>query len=204
MKYCLRTAISFFFLGVLIIPGLSQNSLYTLSGESNFSIEGSSTLHDWKAEAQDVKGEIQLPEEFQGANLPPVGSSINQLNVKVAVASMDGGKEVMNGKMHRALQKDTHPFIQYELTSAKVSSSDNAANQVQMATEGKVTIAGVTQTITMTVKGKYVMGTGWEFSGSQSLSMSDYNIEPPTAMFGQIVTGDEVSISFNLIVNTQN
>ncbi len=204
MKYCLRTAISFFFLGVLIIPGLSQNNLYTLSGESNFSIEGSSTLHDWKAEAQDVKGEIQLPEEFQGTNLPPVGSSIDQMNVKVAVASMDGGKEVMNGKMHRALQKETHPYIQYELTSAEVSSSDVATHHVQMATEGKVTIAGVTQTLSIPVKGEYIKGTGWVFSGSQSLKMSDYNIEPPTAMFGQIVTGDEVTISFNLIVNTQN
>lgn len=34
--------------------------------------------------------------------------------------------------------------------------------------------------------------------GSKSLKLADFQVEPPTAMFGQIVTGDEISVVLDL------
>lgn len=202
MKYCLKTAGFIFFLGIATSLGWAQEAPIPLAEGSNFSIEGSSTLHDWKVQADEVEGSIDLPEAFTKGGIPSVGTTLNQMSLKVAVAAMDGGKEVMNGKMHRALKKDTHPHILYELTSAKITAVDEADNSVELASEGQVTIAGVTQPVTMTVKGALAEGKGWKFTGSHTLNMTDYNIEPPTAMFGQIVTGDEVTVAFSLY--TQN
>jgi hypothetical protein len=39
------------------------------------------------------------------------------------------------------------------------------------------------------------------FAGAYKLNMTEYEMEPPTAMFGQIVTGEEVEIKFDLTVN---
>jgi len=36
------------------------------------------------------------------------------------------------------------------------------------------------------------------FKGTLPLKLSDFNIEPPSAMFGQIVTGDEITLNFEL------
>ena len=198
MKYCLKTAVFIFFLGMATSLSWAQEATTTLAEGSNFSIEGSSTLHNWKVQANEVEGSINLPESFHKGEMPSMGSTIDQMSLKVAVASMDGGKEVMNGKMHRALKQETHPHILYELTTAKITAIDEAGKSIELASEGQVTIAGVTQPVTMTVKGALAEGKGWKFSGSHSLNMTDYNIEPPTAMFGQIVTGDEVTVSFSL------
>ena len=198
MKYCLKTTGFIFFMGIFVSLIWAQEGAVALAEGSNFSIEGSSTLHNWKVQADEVEGSIHLPESFANGEMPSMGDRIEKMSLKVAVAAMDGGKEVMNGKMHRALKKDTHPHILYELSSAKITAIDEAESSIELVSEGQVTIAGVTQAVTMTVKGAMAEGKGWKFSGSHSLNMTDYDIEPPTAMFGQIVTGDEVTVSFSL------
>ena len=32
--------------------------------------------------------------------------------------------------------------------------------------------------------------------GEKSIKMTDFNVEPPTALFGSITTGDEITIKF--------
>ncbi|MEQ8807891.1 MAG: YceI family protein, partial [Imperialibacter sp.] len=66
--------------------------------------------------------------------------------------------------------------------------------------KGNLTIAGKTNAVTLPVAGKRDANGKYSFEGSYKLNMKDYDMEPPTAMFGQIVTGEEVEISVNLIV----
>ena len=40
-----------------------------------------------------------------------------------------------------------------------------------------------------------------QVTGSVSMKMSEFGIEPPTAMFGTLTTGDEVTIEFNFLLN---
>ena len=42
----------------------------------------------------------------------------------------------------------------------------------------------------------------FKFTGSKSFKMTEYEIKPPTAMFGQIETGDEVNIIFDIIAKS--
>ena len=39
-----------------------------------------------------------------------------------------------------------------------------------------------------------------EISGSKKLKMTDYNIDPPTALMGTMTTGDEVEIEFRIVL----
>jgi len=178
----------------------AQGSLRSISSESAFSIEGTSTLHDWTVSATDISGSLDLPDAFfqKGALTP--GSTVGTVSIKVPVATMDGGKDVMNAKMHRALLKDTHPFIVFELSEASVASVNAAEGTFAIDAEGKLTIAGVGQPISMEVQGALQADGSLKFIGSHALKMTDHNIDPPTAMFGQIVTGDEVTVSYTLIV----
>ena len=36
-----------------------------------------------------------------------------------------------------------------------------------------------------------------DFSGSQKIKMTDYGVTPPKALFGALVTGDDITISFS-------
>lgn len=40
-------------------------------------------------------------------------------------------------------------------------------------------------------------------NGSKNLLMSDYGMDPPTAMAGALKTGDEVTINFNINLDQQ-
>ena len=65
---------------------------------------------------------------------------------------------------------------------------------------GKLTVAGVTKDVAFPVEGKLVSDGKMTFAGAYKLNMTEYDMEPPSAMFGQIVTGEEVEIKFELVV----
>ena len=72
-----------------------------------------------------------------------------------------------------------------------------------MQIKGKLTIAGASKTIpleaTYSIEGESVT-----FSGSIDILFSEYNVAPPTAVFGTIKTGDELTLSFQATFSPQN
>ncbi len=177
----------------------AQDKLVKVSEESIFSIEGTSTLHNWTVEVPEIEGKITLTAGFLESGLPAQGTSIEKVTLKVPVIKLDGGKEVMNNKMHKALLEESHPEIIYELIHAEVTQIDEAESMIELNTRGNITIAGVTQPMDMVVKGKKHADDKYEFTGSCALKMTDFKIDPPSAMFGQIQTGDEITVSYTLI-----
>ncbi len=58
-------------------------------------------------------------------------------------------------------------------------------------------IAGVTRPMTFDLAFSYADGN-FHLEGSKALRFSDFEIDPPAAMFGQIVTGDEIVVKLDL------
>ena len=63
---------------------------------------------------------------------------------------------------------------------------------------GNLTIAGATKPLEIIFDAK-VSSNKIVLSGSKSLKMTDFKIDPPKAMFGTITTGDEVIIKFETV-----
>src|SRR5690554_7280057 len=61
-----------------------------------------------------------------------------------------------------------------------------------------LTLAGVTRQIQMDVNVEET-SEGIRYTGSVPLKMSDFEIRPPTAMFGALRTGDEVTVGFDVV-----
>jgi polyisoprenoid-binding protein YceI len=62
---------------------------------------------------------------------------------------------------------------------------------------GKLTVAGVTKTMTLTVNCKWnAADKSMVVNGVKSFKMTEYSVKPPTALFGTIKTGDQISIDF--------
>lgn len=102
----------------------------------------------------------------------------------------------MDNKTWEALKSETHPTITYQLASVK--SIEKTAAGYQIKASGKLTIAGETRTVDMTVDAKVLADGSVQFSGSKSLKMTEFNMTPPTALLGTLKTGDEVTIVFNV------
>lgn len=100
----------------------------------------------------------------------------------------------MDKNTYKALDTDKHKNITYKLK--KVNGIQKKSNDnYQVNTTGTLMIAGGKQDINLnfnlkTDTNKLVL------KGDYKLNMSDYGVEAPTAMFGTIKTGEEVTIKF--------
>jgi hypothetical protein len=63
-----------------------------------------------------------------------------------------------------------------------------------------MSIAAKTNQTELVVAGIYnPADKSFTVTGKNKMKMKDYNVKPPSALFGTIITGDAISISYNLI-----
>lgn len=97
--------------------------------------------------------------------------------------------------MMKALKAKDNMTMTYALT--KVTSITPKAGAYNLETEGKLTIAGITKTVNMSVTAT-VNGGQITFKGTKKLKMTDFNVEPPVMFLGTLKTDDNVTITFDV------
>jgi polyisoprenoid-binding protein YceI len=126
-------------------------------------------------------------------------NTVTNVDISIPVKSIDSGKGGMNSNMYDALKADKHKNITFALETTELKSGDFNSDMV-LAVTGQLTIAGTTNTIDMEISGTKT-DEGYTFTGEKMINMTDYDVEPPTAMFGTISTGEEVTIYFTINAN---
>ncbi len=174
-----------------IIP-LSAQSAYQVKS-FKMTVAGTSTLHAWESSVNKVaaKGDITATEDaIQG---------IRNMSVEVDAKSIVSTKgKVMDNKTWESLKADKHPKITFKLS--KVESITKSGSEFNIKTTGNLTVAGVTKSIPLAVKGKILSGGDIEFSGAHTIVLSDYDMEQPTALMGTVKVGKEVTVKFSVVM----
>jgi hypothetical protein len=161
--------------------------------ESRVAVDGTSNRDDWTVTAAAVDGFVVLQ--------AVAGNQMTITSGRFAVPSgtMAGGRgAIMDRLMHGALKSSDHPQIVYELVSA--TTTPTGPGKFRLATRGRLSLAGVTKVIEGPAEVERLANGNLRFTGSYPLQMSDYDIAPPTAMFGALRTGDRVVVHFDLQV----
>jgi hypothetical protein len=154
-------------------------------------INGKSTLHDWTVEAPEI---LDIPDLLQLVTEGP--GLIDTFGFKVGVATMDGGRgAAMNDKIHKALQSKSHPYIIYHQEDP--AHYEIIENQLSFVSTGLVSMAGFSKDESIQTTGVISDGV-LTLTATHPLLMSEYDIEPPSAMFGQIQTKDDISITIEI------
>jgi len=149
-------------------------------------VSGTSSLHDWVSKVEKITGKGSITLE----NSKIV--DISDLQITAVVQSIKSGKGAMDSKTYEALKEKKHPEIKYTLRSTNKKSSNS------ISTKGNLTIAGKTKSVDVEVKYQN-LSTSISFSGDIQIKMSEYDIKPPTALMGTIKTGDEITVTFNVL-----
>lgn len=196
MKSLLTTILIFLF----SISGnvMAQSDSYSLLEDSNMLVEGTSTMHDWEAEVQTINSEIEFDESALEEDSQ--SSPVKSFSLTIPVEDMDSGKRKMNNKMYEALKEGDYPNIEFELTDSELTEADSELSSLSLDVTGDLTIAGSSNEITLPVTGEKQNDGSYKFTGSYELNMEDYDVDPPSAMFGTIKTGEMVTISFEFYV----
>lgn len=149
---------------------------------STMMITGTSSLHDWEMEVNefDVTGTIS-------------DATVKNLNVTVTAKSMKSGKSIMDGKAYDAVKADDYASIVFSATQLAITGKS-------ISGQGSLMIGGETRPVELIATIEEMNGAEWRIVGSLPLKMKDFNIEPPTAMFGTLKTGNEVIIKYDITI----
>ncbi len=178
----------FFLTYSLISTGFSAQENYILYNYI-VTIHGTSNLHNWDETVKKVTGNEVINWNKDGS------FDINAVNIRMDVHSIKSDHSVMDNKTYDALKADANPEIIFTL-STPVKSIRGNSNTV--SAQGDLTIAGVTKRINMQVTISKSSNEKLVFEGSLPIKMSDYNVDPPTALFGMLKTGDNITLSFKM------
>lgn len=152
------------------------------TSNSKIIVEGTSNLRDWSAQVGDFSGTMEVDD----------AGNPTKVMLTMKVLSMDGGRGAdMNAKIYKALKSDDYPQITFQSTSIDAGS---------MVATGTLSMAG--QTREVSVAGELDLGSA-KLTTTKDLKLSDFEIEPPSALFGQIKCKDEIKVMFDIALKAQ-
>lgn len=172
---------------ILLLSGVTLGqTVYKIDGSSKMSILGTSTIHDWESAVTNLSGNASITVE--GMNI----KSIDNFSFSLPVDGIESGNSIMDGKTYKALLQKTHPKIQYKLTSV------SGVSGRQLNSKGTLTVAGVSKQMDIPVE-YTVNGNTINCKGSVNFKMTDFKIDPPTALLGTLLTGDDITVKFDIV-----
>lgn len=178
----------------ILTSNLSQAQQYNLSNqESSLTVLGTSSLHDWHIKAENQSGKIIFKNIESG--------EIEKCNIEIVAESLKSGKSSMDKNTYKALNTDSFKTITFQLVEVKETTS-KGNGKFTVHTQGDLTIAGVKKRVSLDFS-TTISDNKITLIGEKKFKMTDFNIDPPKALFGTITTGDDITIKFSTIFNIQ-
>lgn len=173
---------------LLISLGVNAQSYKLNNKASSLIIEGTSNIHDWTLEAENSSG--VLTAEFDEGKL----EEIENLEFTVIANSLMSGKSGMDKNTYKALNTDKYREITFKLKN--VQSIDKKSNDTyKVKATGSLEISGTKKDVNLNFDLKS-NNNQIILTGEHKLTMTDYGVDAPTAMFGTITTGEDVVVKF--------
>lgn len=194
--YVKKIIAALFIFSFLAIPGIAQQTSFQLQSDSSVRVDGDSNVRSWGADAETVSGSLTLNNvtDFSLENLTP--ESFGSLEMAILVESLDSGTRGLNRNMYGYLKSEDHPEITFTLNEVTEVSVTNG--QASVVASGIVNAAGVNHPVTMTALAEISSDNSIRFTGEHEMLMTNFDIDPPTAVFGTVRSVDEIAITFDV------
>ncbi|MCB9293676.1 MAG: YceI family protein [Lewinellaceae bacterium] len=124
-----------------------------------------------------------------------------RLNIRTT--DLDCGNRNMNKDLHETLKAGQYPSISIAIREAGLKSGTLLADShgwTSITAKASITVAGVERSAWLQVKAQQTGPETYRFLSQYTIKMTDFNIEPPTAMLGLIKVNDQIEINFDLTV----
>ncbi len=178
--------------GFIVLFFLTSNLIlaqqYSLvNSESEITVLGTSSLHDWHLTAEKQSGKLVFKNLEAG--------EIQNCYVQILSKSLKSGKSSMDKNTYKALKTDSYKTISYQLVEVKETVS-KGNGKFNIYTFGDLTILGIKKRVSLDFS-LSIVDNKITLTGEKKIKMTDFNIDPPKALLGAITTGDEITINFS-------
>jgi hypothetical protein len=189
-------------------PAAGQMITLAARSGSKMRIEGTSNIHDWQVESPIIGGMMEVGPNFplepgQAATPGKVEAKAEVfIQVRMLKSIEKDGKpymDSMDAVMWEHMRETENKKIVYRLSELTLKEAAKAKDAPYLfEAKGDLAVAGVTNKITMTVSVLPLGEKKLKITGTTSLKMTDFKIEPPSPKLamGLIKTGDDVKLIF--------
>lgn len=171
--------------------------------ESSLWIEGRSNVSDFECTSEKYTGSASV---YSANSLETEGNHLQghiSIEIRIQVDGFECGRNRMNRDLQNALKADEHPEIIFRFASAEIIDSPaRPESPYILYVNGALTAAGETREIGFEAQGYYMDGYRMRATGNSVIKMTDFNIEPPTALLGLVQADDQLTVNFDLVTTS--
>jgi len=191
-------------------PAAGGQKVRFVPSKGRVRVEGTSNLDDWQVETRVMEGLLEITPEFlhpgQRSSLSPGAARVEIVIEVRALKSIEKDGKPFSNKMddimYETLKARDHANIRYRLDHLVLKHAGkgpDAANEYDA--RGHLTVAGVTNEISMPISVSAVGASQLRIWGNATLKMTDFQVDPPSPKIalGLIKTGDEVKLTFDWV-----
>lgn len=179
-----------------------ETTRVSVTPDSKLWIDGTSNLHSWTCNATSLEASIEVDPIAASKLDVAAPKALKRVQVQVPVKAIKCGHGGMDDNLYKALKADGSPNISYILATFEAVPGDEA-DTFTLHTAGTLSVAGVENKITMDVTATRLPDGSVRATGVVPIKMTDYGVQPPTAIFGRLKTGNEVKVNFELTVGAR-
>ena len=192
-------------LSLLVLPFLvplagwtHQTEQLSLQPDSKLWVEGTSSIKNWSCKAGQVDAVVEVVSSNAVAKVLGGDKSVSNVDVTLPSEKLDCSNGTMNEHMRKALKVGEFPTISFHVSSYDVN---KASTGITGTLNGTLTLGGVKKPISIVATGADE-GGALHVLGSYELNMKDYDLKPPTLMFGRIKVRENVTVKFDLLLKS--
>ncbi|MCY7409926.1 MAG: hypothetical protein LH473_06610 [Chitinophagales bacterium] len=191
---------SAFIISFTVTTPQTKNIEYSILKGSKVSVVGSTNINEFSCFSEEtyskktaalINNDDQQTIYFKNAIL------------NVSVKSLDCSNVVMNANLCRTLNAEKFPYITIELNNVKATDGKELklSEWQHLQADVIITLAGTERRNKIFFSGKETQSGKYQFVGDHTLSLNDYHIESPTALFGIIKVKDNIKVKVDLLIS---
>jgi hypothetical protein len=186
--------------GLFFAAGLPEKSadlerVWHVRNESRLTISGESNVNDFRCEVDNY---------YSADNLHLYSSAgsdfrFSQNRIVIDLMEFDCGRNLITRDFRESLNAERDPEMIINFLSLNRLPA-NASRAEMLSGNLKITIAGITREVDIRLEASNNGNGTTLLDGRHQFQFSDFNLEPPTKMWGLINVKNELEVSFNLIL----
>lgn len=204
------------------IPLAAQSSTELVAASSSrLVLEGSSNVTDWRCSGTTIEARMEVAapidkineviDRVQDGNIGPYMANpaaarfpVPEFRMRIPVETLRCGNRQMERDMTRALKSESFPSIEFHfLDLLGTVTHDIDTHDYSATIAGRLSLAGQSRRIDVRIVAQRLGRDRFRLRAELPLRMTDFAIQPPTALFGMIKARDDLRVRFDLVLETK-
>jgi len=171
---------------------------------SELYLQGSSNVNQFTCRCEQGLAPLQVNVDFKPEDQI---ARFERAQLNIVTRNLDCGNRGMNRDMYKTLQANNHPEISIQLRAVRQLEGYSPMlcdEWVPLLASAYLTIAGKKRIVHLDVQGRQEPGGHYRFLSELTINMTDFGIDPPTALLGLVQVDNEITIHLDLHVSAKS